>query len=55
MVIGALRERRKIAEAVWNHQALWEEWLQRLRAAEAKGEPFDEPPPKPEGRRKSSR
>lgn len=27
---------------------LWTEWLQRKEAAEAKGEPFNEPPPQPE-------
>ena len=55
MVIGALRERRKIEEAVWDNQARWESWNRRRLEAEAKGEPFDEPPPKPEGRRNSSR
>ena len=32
-------------------QMLWEEWLKRREEAEAKSEPFDEPPPSLKRRR----
>ena len=34
-----------IAEGVERANRLWRDWLQRREAAEAKGIPFDEPPP----------
>ena len=50
VVIGAMWTKRKVEEAVQRNQAEWEAWLQRREEAEAKGEPFDEPPPKLENR-----
>ena len=45
VVIGAIWTKRKIEEAVERKQAEWEEWNRRREEAEAKGEPFTEPPP----------
>ena len=39
-----LRE-EAIAEGEARNQAAWEAWNERRMAAEADGEPFDEPPP----------
>lgn len=47
-LIEPLEERRKQevrAEGRAETQAAWEAWNQRRMAAEARGEPFDEPPP----------
>ena len=54
MVIGAMWTKRKVQEAYEegqrSNQAQWEAWLQRREEAAAKGEPFNEPPPKLESR-----
>ena len=55
VVIGAMWTKRKVKEAVQRNQAEWEAWLQRREEAEAKGEPFNEPPPKLENRSTSRR
>lgn len=52
MVIGAMWTKRKVEEAVQRNQAEWEAWLQRREEAEARGEPFDESPPKLESKRR---
>ncbi len=52
VVIGAMWTKRKVEEAVQRNQAQWEAWLQRREEAEAKGEPFTEPPPVLENRRR---
>lgn len=47
---------RMVLAAIWTERRLhrlqqrWEDWLRRREEAEAKGEPFDEPPPKLENR-----
>ena len=47
---------RMVLAEIWTERRLhrlqqrWEEWLRRREEAEAKGEPFDEPPPKLENR-----
>ena len=46
VVIGAMWTKRKVEEAVQRKQAEWEAWNRRRQDAEAKGVPFDEPPPK---------
>ena len=52
VVIGAMWTKRKVEEAVERKQAEWEAWLQRREEAEEKGEPFTEPPPVLENRRR---
>ena len=52
VVIGAMWTKRKVEEAVQHNQAQWEAWLQRREEAEARGEPFTEPPPHLENRRR---
>ena len=48
---------RMVLAEIWTERRLhrlqqrWEDWLRRREEAEAKGEPFDEPPPKLENRR----
>ncbi len=39
------------AKARQEHHAEWSAWVQRWRDAEAKGIPFDEPPPEPDEKR----
>ena len=47
---------RMVLAEIWTERRLhrlqqrWEDWLRRREEAEAKGEPFDEPPPKLENR-----
>ena len=38
---------RHRAEGRGEMDARWREWLQRRTDAESKGQPFDEPPPRP--------
>ena len=40
-------EAKAAARGAAKMHGLWTEWLSRKEAAEAKGEPFDEPPPQP--------
>ena len=49
------RERKAREEGRQLQQAEWEAWNRRRQEAEAKGIPFDEPPPELESRRESSR
>ncbi len=37
--------RRRYREGRVEERAEWRAWLERSREAEARGEPFDEPPP----------
>ena len=53
VVIGAMWTKRKVEEALRNNQARWEAWNRRRKEAEAKGIPFDEPPPKLENQPES--
>ena len=46
------RERKAREEGRQLQQAQWEAWNQRREEAEAKGEPFTEPPPVLENRRR---
>ena len=39
------REQKARTEGAARNQAAWEAWNERRMVAEAKGEPFDEPPP----------
>ena len=46
--IEPLEEKRRLeamAEGEARNQAAWEAWNERRMAAEASGEPFDDPPP----------
>lgn len=45
VVIGAMWTKRKVEEAVQRKQAEWGSWNRRRPDAEARGKPFDEPPP----------
>ena len=46
-LIRRRREQRSVSEGAARMHKLWSEWLARKEAAEANGEPFDEPPPQP--------
>lgn len=45
MVLAEIWDERRLRKARAEVHRLWEEWLQRRMDAEAKGDPFGEPPP----------
>lgn len=45
MVFATIFERRTYQRGKDDANRLWREWLRRREQAEARGEPFDEPPP----------
>ncbi len=52
MVLAEIWTERRLRRARAEVHRLWDEWLQRRMEAEARGEPFDEPPPsQADGRR----
>ena len=60
VIAGIWSERRErkareegVVEGEQRNQAQWEAWLKRRENAEARGEPFDEPPPKLESQAES--
>ncbi len=52
MVLAEIWTERRIRRAEERVQQSWEEWNRRRGEAEAKGEPFTEPPPHLENRRR---
>lgn len=55
MVLAEMWMERRIRKARQETHDEWAAWLQRSRDAEAKGLPFDEPPPQPESTRRGWR
>ena len=51
MVLAGMWTERRLRRAEEQVQRRWEEWNKRREEAEAKGEPFTEPPPQLENRR----